>query len=191
MFAKTIMTLAILACAAAASAGPASIWGSGSTQKETQDAPKTKSVSPYVKVAPKKPIPFQSSPPIQENSKAQEHPMSEPTPAPEPTWSLQNVPSDPAPLKNEAMTPGELPPVVMNKAEVMALVKDPEMRKYLEQFSRGDVLIMPQNPPEMDENTSKILPYSQTEPPNIPDINSQNIIDLYQECPNKNCPKVI
>jgi hypothetical protein len=191
MFARTIMTLAVLACAVAATAGPASIWGSGSTKKDTQDAPKAKSVSPYAAPMPQTAPPAWVAPSAPDAPKIQKPKQTTVAPAPEPTWSLQDVPSDPTPTWKEPMPEGRLPPVVMDKKEMMEIVKDPEMRKYLEQFSEGDAIVMPQNPPEMNEETSKILPYSQTEIPDIPGINGQESMDFYQDCPSGNCPEMI
>lgn len=185
---KPVLLAAILACTATAHA-QVSIWGPSAPSKEKPavSSPAPAPVSPYVRPLPQaKPEPvFPQAAPV---------PAPQVAPTPEPPkqkWSLQEVPDDPAPMVypgQNVQEPGqERPPVIMDKADTMKAIKDPEMRKWLEKYSQNGKLVFPQNPPEMNENTAKILPSPLIPMKDIP-IEMPDIID---DCPTNDCPEEI
>lgn len=191
---KPMLLAVIMACTTTAHA-QVSIWGPSAPAKDKPAAtsPAPAPVSPYVR-----PLPQQATPnpaPVFPQVAPAPTPAPQVAPAPEPQkpkWSLKDVPDDPAPLvypgRNGAPAPGDArPPVVMDKADVLKGIKDPEMRKELEKYAQGDKLVFPQNPPEMDENTAKILPSPQIPMPE----NDIEVPDLFDDCPTNDCPEPI
>lgn len=172
---KSITILAMLACAGVAHAQSGNIWGTGTpqTNKPAITAPAPQQATPYISPAPQTlPAPAPVAPQAQ----------------PKPAWSLHDVPSDPAPDQAPiADSPEDLvrPPVAMDKNEAMQAVKNPESRKFLEQYSQGNSLVFPQNPPVMDEKSAAILPSPQLYVPEEP---IEKYFDFDDECPTKDCP---
>ena len=198
MLKHTIILAAILACTGSAEAGPASIWGtttppSGKTaiiapapQNQpatpyTEPAPQARPMTPYTEPAPQQLAPVPVPKPTQEQ-------------APKPTWNLKSVPSDPMPRalpQTSAHENDNRPAIVMDEKRVFGAVKNQKSREFLEQYRQGDSFVFPQNPPEMNEKTAKILPYSQQQITEEPEYDSQYIPDVDEECPTGECPEPI
>lgn len=168
-----LQTIAILAALALAGTAQAqSIWGAGgqSTGRPAIIAP-------------------QPQPPVG-TALPQPAPIPAPQVQPKPTWSLDDVPSDPVatpPVHNTQE--GEAhsrPPVVMGKEELRGLGLNPDSQKFLEQYAQGNNIFLPQEPPDMDEETASILPYP---PVFVPQEPIENYFDFDDECPTKNCPE--
>lgn len=187
---KPVLLAAIMACATTAHA-QVSIWGPSAPAKDKPavSSPAPAPVSPYVRTQP------QAKPePVSPQATPAPVPAPQVAPAPEqpkPKWSLQDVPDDPAPREYPGLDPRqqgeERPPVVMDKSDTLKAIKDPEMRKWLEKYSQNGKLVFPQNPPEMDENTAKILPSPQIPIEDIP----VEVPEYFDDCPTNDCPENI
>jgi len=170
-----------MACAGIAQAQSVSIWGTPTPKTDkpaiTAPAPQAQPVTPYAapmqeqQIAPAPVAPKQVAP----------------APVQKPAWSLDDVPSDPIPRPLPTVTTPEdpaRPAIVMDKNDVLGAIKNPESRKFLEQYSQGGSFVFPQNPPEMNENTAQILPYPQWP---IVDESADENYGIEDECLSKDC----
>jgi hypothetical protein len=76
--------------------------------------------------------------------------------------------------------------MIMEKNEALRLVNDPEMRKVLEGYAQNGHIVLPKNPPQMNEKNAAILPRPEVI---IPSNNDIDYFDFDDECPTQNCPE--